>query len=324
MKRLGQILTLAAMLALAAAFPTVVCAQVTCGQVVTSDLTLLPPQLGPPLVECENSDGLKVGADGITIDLGVWEIRCVGANSVPHCQGSGLIGIDTQGHSNVTIKNGIVGRFDVGIHVNGGGNVTVWDVLVTGPAWSEGGGYSSRASSATGILVGNVSCRDGALIDGNTVDNHLIGIKLVSSRCVKVQHNIVTQNDGPTEAHGILVMDSSRNTLTANTVSNNGANYAGSSGITLAGTSSENRLTRNILRNNCGDGISARDTASLNNISNNSARGNPPGGLGDCSVSGGPFYDLADRTNSSNNWSKTNACETENERIPANVCNLGE
>jgi len=238
-----------------------------------------------------------------------------GANCAP-AAGDRLITL------NVTVKNGTVARFGVGIRVNGGGNVTVRDVTVTGPAAAE---FVDRAG-ATGIFVAGIRCHTGANIDGNTVNNHQVGIKLVDSQCVKVQRNTITQNDADGEAHGILLVDSSGNTLTSNQVSDNGADETGNGGITLAGTSSDNRVARNTVLRNCEDGISARDTADLNTISGNSVRSNPPGEFSECESLTGFFFDLTDRSAVPNNnkWARTNDCETEGGSVPANVCNPGE
>jgi len=325
MKFSGRILTLAAALALAAAFPTIVHAQVSCGDTIYGDTTLTNH------VRCEditsgvvNKTALTVGADGVTIDLAGYAMKCIGQYGAPqHCQALGWVGINTNGYSNVTIKNGTVEDFAVGIHVNGGGNVTVRDLTVTGPSWNPVV-YVDRAQ-ATAILVQGVACREGALIDGNTVNNHRFGIKVVASRCVKVQRNTVTENDGAgTESHGILLLNSSGNTITTNFVNDNGAEVAGCGGITLAGTSSDNRVARNTALRNCGDGISARDTADSNTISGNSARSNPPGQFSQCSSLTG-YFDLADNSSGVNNkWARTNDCWTEGGSVPTDVCNLGE
>jgi len=315
MKYFGRILTIAAALALAAAFPTVVCAQ-GCGDTVTSDVVLTADLL------CVDQNGLTVSVDGVTIDLGGHTIKCVGQIGAPqHCQHLGWVGINTNGHSDVTIKNGIVDRFAIGIHVNVGRNVTVRDVTVTGPEL----GWEVNRGESVGILVENVQCREGALIDGNTVDNHRYGIRLMNSNCVKIQHNSLTQNDAYAESHGILLVSSSGNTLTANFVNDNGAEVAGCGGITLAGTSSDNRVARNTVLRNCGDGISARDSANYNTISGNSARSNPPGPYSQCaSLSSPPFADLADRSLGPNKWARTNNCWTEGGIVPSDVCNPGE
>jgi hypothetical protein len=75
-----------------------------CGQTITESVTLAADQTSA-------EDGLVVGADGITIDLG--------GHTIAGDMGTGDVGIDLNGHSDVTIRNGTVRNFEDGIAYNG-------------------------------------------------------------------------------------------------------------------------------------------------------------------------------------------------------------
>lgn len=92
---IGVVLAAVALPASASATPAV-----TCGQVVTADLTLKQD------LDCSagGNGGLVVGADDITIDLDGHTITGAGALD-------GYEGIENEGYDHVTIKNGTIERF---------------------------------------------------------------------------------------------------------------------------------------------------------------------------------------------------------------------
>jgi parallel beta-helix repeat protein len=300
-------------------------------------------------LECSNGPGLIVGADGITIDLGNKMISCLGSPLA--CQGNSLaVGIDVGSHKNVTINGpGKIDGFDTGIKIDGGDRVTIKGLTVTGPPAN----FFAVRGTATGILVENVGCPGTILIDGNDVSWHRFGIRLVKASCVKIQRNIVHwNNNGGTEAFGILLSGASGNTITNNTVTENGYNNSYDpttgaetglfdAGIALAGfedvpgvvsvESTGNRISQNTVDLNCGDGIAARIGAMGNTISNNAAFNNPqrtPGSMSSCAWPSPTTIvnsDLAARDPlADNRWSKTNDCWTQFGPIPIGVCNPGE
>src|SRR5262245_21696136 len=87
-----------------------------CGQVVTTNAVLTTNLL------CTGS-GVVVGASGITIDLKGFTLR-----------GSGpYYGIDDPGYDRVTVKNGVLRNFDVGVYAyDGADEVRVSDLLASG------------------------------------------------------------------------------------------------------------------------------------------------------------------------------------------------
>src|SRR5712691_10064099 len=81
---------------------------VHCGQVLTRDTVLRRD-----LVDCPG-DGLVIGADEITLDLGGHTISGRGAD--------GSVGIKNAGHDGDTIRNGAINRFGRGVLLTGGAN----------------------------------------------------------------------------------------------------------------------------------------------------------------------------------------------------------
>src|SRR4029079_16487198 len=76
----------------------------TCGQVVTTSAFLTRSLL------CPNVSGVVVGADGITIDLEGFTLR-----------GGGIhYGVDDPGYDRVTVENGVLRSFDVGLYAHDG------------------------------------------------------------------------------------------------------------------------------------------------------------------------------------------------------------
>jgi large repetitive protein len=312
--------------------PALLTGQVNCGDTVGQNTVLTADLVCPP------GFGLVAGADGITIDLGGKTIYCDGGQL--NCQGTpSAVGIDVTGRKNVTIKGpGTIYGFDSGIKINGSDRISVLSLTVTGPQ-SVSALYTHRGD-ATGILVENIACPGAILVDGNDVSWHRFGLRLVNSSCVKVQRNIVHENNNDTtEAFGVFLLNSGGNTLTNNSVIDNGFNnsytYPGTfdAGIALEGAGTTgNRISQNTVQFNCGDGIAARTGAAGNTISNNTVTLNPiPGSTGTyntCLFAPSPPYlnfDLAARDSAADNrWSRTNDCWTQFGPIPIGVCNPGE
>ncbi len=285
-------------------------------------------------VNCVNSNGLTVGADGTTIDLAGFMLTCTAAAGYfGSCQGQGDVGIDTNGFSDILIKGpGTIDGFAVGVHVNAGADVNVRELTVTGPA-SPGAGSNSRPE-ATGIEVEGTICPTPAVtiinVHGNDVSNHREGIELVNAHCVNVGHNHAHDNNSdPTECHGVLAVDSGDNNFNNNLIDRNGENLGIDGGLTFKGASSANNtVTNNDVSNNCGDGISVRFGGNNNQVVNNEARNNSTSTLGTQCFGPPPpgvFFDLAARSAGAGNmWNKNNKCNTQSAGIPPGVCNPGE
>lgn len=78
---------------------------VACGSTVTSNLALTHGLLG-----CAG-DGLVIGADAITVDLG--------GHTVAGSVADDSVGIRNAGHASVVVKNGVVRRFERGVRLAG-------------------------------------------------------------------------------------------------------------------------------------------------------------------------------------------------------------
>jgi parallel beta-helix repeat protein len=92
-------------------------AHVTCGQVISVDTTL-----DADLV-CSNTDGIVIGADGITLDLN-------GHSIIQTEPESFTAGVAITGHEGVTVQNGAIGLFRDGVFVNGGRTNTIRGLLL--------------------------------------------------------------------------------------------------------------------------------------------------------------------------------------------------
>jgi len=172
--RLSILLALAVTLSLGLA-PSPAQANPACGSTV-SGLVVFDSNLA-----C-SGNGLTVGADNTTIDLAGFTLSCTGGGYLGSCQSLGCTGINTAGHSDVLIHGGgTITGYTIGVLVNGGSNVNVRDLTVTGPA-SPGAGSNPRPA-ATGIAVTGTICPsppDTIInVHGNDVSNHREGIELV-------------------------------------------------------------------------------------------------------------------------------------------------
>src|SRR5207302_2003210 len=207
-------------------------------------------------------------------------VTCIGTIFEASCQGVSPVpfGINTNRHRNIRIINsneeesGVIKGFDVGVWVNGGSNVKVKGITITGPHKPP---VNARPQSQ-GILVTGVGCglyndpsNDANLfvkISTNAVSNHLDGIALNQANCVQLLNNTVFNNNSDvSENHGILLQDSSHNKVVSNNVFGNGEAFLADGGIIVDGAMSRgNLITQNEVSDNNGDGIALRNGATAN------------------------------------------------------------
>jgi parallel beta-helix repeat protein len=193
-----------------------------CGDEITQDTTLDGD------LDCENGPGLVIAADNVTLDLGGHRV-----SGAP--DGSGGPGILLQNVSGVTVKNGVVERFDAGVVIDGGGGNVVQNLVVRDNIGSAEGDYGD------GIVVYNSS---GNRIEKNTVERNgpYSGIALgEQAQGNEVRDNVVADNNmmhtGNASAGrmdmGIRIEGpgANDNKVAGNTVSGSGA-----SGIALLAT----------------------------------------------------------------------------------------
>jgi len=241
--------TLGLVLAPAPAIATPRVASVTCGSTITRDTTL-----DHDLVNCRDG-GLSIGADHLTLDLNGHSIDGDGvpADSCPPDQACD-VGVMNAGHRGVTIKDGTVTGFSVGIALHGTRQNRIRDVSVSRTA--EFGlivlrsdktliERNSLTSTGTSGLVLRDSMRS-QVLSNSVSGNRGFGIVLAGVTRTLVQANRVTTSD-----HGISAQaGSSYNTLRRNLIS-----LSGGSAIDVGGDGAvENRVVQNALTDN-GDGI---------------------------------------------------------------------
>jgi hypothetical protein len=180
---------------------------VGCGATITSDT-----KLRSDLTNCPG-DGIVVGADGITLDLGRRTIDGSGAE--------GSHGIRLAGRRDVKIKGGTVQEFAIGIGLDASDRNRVRGVKV-------------RANSGRGVNALNGS--DGNEFDGLWSSGNLTGIAITASTGNKVVRSALTDN----VFTGVLLFGASQTRVQHNRVSGNVAN-----GVAIVEGSTETRVLAN-------------------------------------------------------------------------------
>jgi parallel beta-helix repeat protein len=270
MQHLHGFLALAGAVTVLASAAPAEAAPVACGDVITRDTTL-----HADLESCPG-DGLVIGADGITLNLHGHSIegtgRGDGANLV---YGATRNGVDnTAGHAAVTIENGEVTDFEVGVKL-----------------------YEADSNHLTGLeLYGNLAGAlplesDGSSIDSNyshnnayglypyesdratIVDNHLhansFGVYPVEASDARIERNLIDDN----LILGMQVTEgSNRNWIRDNVIN-------GSHGIgLLVSDSTDNLVEGNRLTGHAVAGLIVADTERTLVRRNSIAFGEPTAG----------------------------------------------
>jgi parallel beta-helix repeat protein len=150
---------------------------VSCGATITADTTL-----DSDLVNCPNN-GIVIGADNITLDLNGHRIDGNG-ELIEDCAEICDTGVVNDGHRRVTIQDGSVREFAVGVFV--------------------GGASSNR------------------LLHLSASHNLFVGLLVVESTATQVVQNSASDNGRTTNANGIVIFASRNNRIERNTVSRNG------------------------------------------------------------------------------------------------------
>jgi parallel beta-helix repeat protein len=204
---------------------------VACGQTVTHDI-----QLTHDLLNCPG-DGLKVGANHITIDLHGHVVGGVNA--------AGSIGVNDSGHGAVVVKNGIVRDFfayGVALQSAPGSSAQGLKISRIGA-----GGVDGDASA--GILVKDSPW---STVSANSVSNAVSafqsdGVDVLSSAHAVVKGNALVSNNWD----GLFVLDSPNSTVQSNELSKSGNNGAeinsGSDGVAVTGNHGSNNTLDGIV-----------------------------------------------------------------------------
>jgi hypothetical protein len=202
MRRAGPLgLTLAVLLAGPAVTPAAA-QQPGCGQVVTQSVQLTQS------LRCPDSDGLVVGAHGITINLGGHVIhQGIGV------RGSGTAIDNSGGYDGVTIRNGSLGADGLGIRLAGASATRIIDVSASG----GGSAIGIEGGEGNQILRGEMRGFSGIDVSGSqavritNVDvstSQSTGIRLAGSSGV-IAHNTLT---------GAIAVEGNGNRVTDNVV----------------------------------------------------------------------------------------------------------
>jgi nitrous oxidase accessory protein NosD len=227
---------LCALLALAAWPATAPAAQLGCGDRVTHDTVLTADVTG-----C-GAAGLVVGADGVTLDLGG---HTVAGNRLG-------FGVAVAGRRAVTIRNGTVSGFRVGVDATDSSDVTVRDVAVVGG--HDGVNFfrvahgTIEASAFTGNDASAIFPEDSTdlrVLDNRAWDNAAgftaLGVAggLVAGNAVRGQ-----------TYYGLIFLD-----VTGLVFSDNRFEQNGTLGMQIGGDSAGNHVSRNRAWRNGADGI---------------------------------------------------------------------
>lgn len=288
------------MLAGVAAFtlPTISGAQAqvqpACGQTITQSTTLTA-DLGP----CPNY-GIKIGADGIVLDLGGHRIF-----GTPNFNDQA--GVYLLGRTGARVQNGTVSDFDAGVVIEGGSRNTVTGITAIRNIGRQSESVTTRFGEGIGIesssynqILGNRAEDNGPFagigvysqvdsdhprtIAGPSTNNVIAGNQVLNNVVGRDGFTGSTDNDGiriePTYAGTAFVMAS--NQILDNTVIGSGldgiAIFGRSPGNLVRGnTSNNNGLFRSVARR--GDGIIVFNFSDRTTIQSNFTSGNGDNGI---------------------------------------------
>jgi parallel beta-helix repeat protein len=277
-------------------------AQIACNDLVTASITLAAD------LNCPGTNGLRAGADGITINLG--------GHTISGDTTGGTIGVSVSGHSRVKVTNGIITGFEFGTYFSGAPTGSMTGLVVRANSYgsdiyaSPGVKISGNlfAPTGTGMFIQS----DETTVSGNTVvGGTQNGIFIYFASGVTVTKNTVTAGGTGITDWGVDSVISS-NTVSANTNSgvvsiNSGSEItkntfqgnqqygiylSGANGITVSSNTvvgnqadgiyvdaDSNTLSRNKLSANTGNGIFISSDSDGNLITTNTATGNTANGI---------------------------------------------
>jgi parallel beta-helix repeat protein len=224
---------------------------VSCGETIIADT-----KLASDLVDCPNN-GIVIGADDVTLDLNGHLIDGDGA-SFAGCPEEELCdgGVVNEGHEGVTVRDGSVRSFGIGVFVGGARDNRVLGISSSRNLFA-GIGFGGCSRSVVRNSSGNANVTD----DGD-------GMFLLGSHDVRVVHSVFRGNG----ELGIHVGDSSSNVIKGNVL-------AGAP-IALLIEGDRNEVSRNSIHDNDGNIIVSpgnRNVIARNHISRGAAGTDSPG-----------------------------------------------
>jgi hypothetical protein len=211
-RAMGLTLALAGALALVAPVPAFAAptSQVSCGQVVTTDVRLAAD------LQCASDTALTVGADGITIDLGGHTI-----GRPPPLFNPGQTGIANDGHNRVTIRNGTISDYNASVELTGASHNRLVDLSLR--VVEEGNEFGVVIDGGRGNVVkdSSVSGRTDAIdVSGSRdriVDNE-VSAAFGDQIDANTDHSVIARNTGTGGDLGVFV-GGSHNRIAANALS---------------------------------------------------------------------------------------------------------
>ncbi|MEY2474606.1 MAG: large repetitive protein [Actinomycetota bacterium] len=236
-RRLFTALALVSAGMLVNAAPAGAATKITCGQVITVNTTL-----ANDLHDC-HTNGLVIGADNVTLDLNGHTIDGDGRSDTD--------GVEAFGHDGVTVRNGVVQQFAVGVALLKGSRLSATDLTLTNHrhvgvfADTVHGLTVQRVNASSIAFPGIFATRSSdAQITGNTVRRSGGGIVVSATTRAAVTGNQLTRIG----CIGIEVFGATTYSLfDGNTVTGGGCEA-----LVLADGSSNNAVTRNTFTGNDG------------------------------------------------------------------------
>lgn len=246
-------LALAATAALVGSAPASALDGPECGDVIAVDTVLTAD-----LVCDDSSDGLVIGADGVTLDLGGHTISGPGAYATPWAA------VRAAGRTGVTVTHGTVTGFQAGVVLDQSWGATVSKLTVSandqGVNLAGGGQHlvAKNTVSANGRDGVRLGLSTGNTVTQNTVDGNTWGISVADgSQGNSVSRNVVTGS----HQHGLNAFGGAAVTsFTQNTVSG-----SGNDGIVVGGDTSGTTVSQNSSSANGGAGLRVANSLVVKN-----------------------------------------------------------
>jgi parallel beta-helix repeat protein len=238
---------------------------VGCGDVITTDTTLDSDLIGCP------GDGLVIGADGITIDLGGHTIA-----GAPSTSGSGID--DHLQHDGVVVENGTITTFVNGVLLNRSSDSVLRRLTVSDAVYGlalvdssdntvERNSISDTRRRGRGISVQGESDRN--TVEKNSISGENVGIALEArfvEPTLKIPDgNLVRKNELRENDFGVFLALALRNRVDENLFADN------LTGVFALGLG-QNVIDGNDLARGDGDGIQVLE-GDDNRLSGNRVRG---------------------------------------------------
>lgn len=233
---------LAAAAAIAGSVPASALDTIGCGDVITVDTVLTAD-----LVCDGSSDGLVIGADGVTLDLGGHSISGPGAYATPYAA------VRAAQRTDVTITRGTVTGFQAGVVLDQSWGATVSKLTVA--ANDQG---VNLAGGGEHVIAKNT-------VTGNGRDGVRLGLSA---------DNVVTQNTVHDNTWGVSVADGS----SGNLVSRNIVTSSHAVGLAAFGGALDTVFRQNAVSTGWGDGIVTTADTSGSTVDRNTSSAN--GGTG--------------------------------------------